>query len=363
MSEEKTESPTEKKLHEARKQGSVSKSQDIADGVGLLAVVVVLTNTQPWITDNLHDIMREGLDFVAAPHHDDVALLAALWRMLRSALFMALPVLLAAALAALAALACQVGLHFTLDPIKPKFSNVNPTTGIKRVFSLRALLDLLKSVIKAVAFLWIGSLVLAWLLPLSLNSMYQPTRELAYLSWTACLTLLQLWLGVYVVVGIADYALQRMVFMRSQRMSKDEVKREHKSDEGDPVIKGERRKQQRWLSAGAEPAPQLAMRQASVLVTNPTHYAVALRYAPEEGGLPSVVASGQDKQAAVLRQLAREAGVPIVANPPLARALYRVASSHPIPEPLFEAVAAVLRWVHATEHLESAQPTPLPSPD
>ncbi|VFR17126.1 Flagellar biosynthesis protein FlhB [plant metagenome] len=353
MSEEKTESPTEKKLRDARLQGAALKSQDIVDSMSLLAVVVLMISATSWLAGHFNDILAEGLAFVDGDH-DDTALLSALWRILRSALIASLAVVAAAAGAALLALALQVGFHPTLKPVTPRLENVNPVAGFKRLFSLRALLDLAKSIVKALIFLWIGGLVLAWLLPIALAAAYQPVRELAHLAWQACMRLLQFWLGVYLVIGLIDWFLQRMVFLRSQRMSKDEVKREHKNDEGDPIIKGERRKLQRSSADGPEPSPKAAMHQASVLVTNPTHYAVALRYHPQECPVPQILATGMDEQAAVLRELARREDVPIVANPPLARALYQAGPGAYIPEPLFEAVAAVLRWVLATAHLEQS---------
>jgi type III secretion protein U len=361
MSDEKTESPTEKKLRDARLQGAALKSQDIVDSMSLLAVVVLMMSATSWLASHFNDILAEGLAFVTGPH-DDTALLSALWRILRSTLIVSLTVVAVAAGAALLALAIQVGFHPTLKPVTPRLDNVNPVAGLKRLFSLRSLLDLAKSIVKGLIFLWIGGLVLSWLLPIALAAAYQPIRELAHLAWQACLRLLQFWLGVYLVLGLIDWFIQRMVFLRSQRMSKDEVKREHKNDEGDPIIKGERRKLQRAGGEG-ESSPKAAMRQATVLVTNPTHYAVALRYDPQDCPVPRILATGMDEQAAVLRELARREGVPIAANPPLARALYKAGPDAFIPEPLFEAVAAVLRWVLATSQLEHSPSLPQQASD
>jgi type III secretion protein U len=134
------------------------------------------------------------------------------------------------------------------------------------------------------------------------------------------------------------------MFLKKMKMSKDEVKREHKNQEGDPRIKGERRRLAREM-ATAPPPSKVGM--ANMMVVNPTHYAVAVRYAPDEHPLPRVIAKGMDEQAAQLRYAARDAGVPIIGNPPVARALYKVGVDQPIPEELFETVAAILRWVDA----------------
>jgi len=139
--------------------------------------------------------------------------------------------------------------------------------------------------------------------------------------------------------------LQRWTFLRSQRMSKDEVKQEHRNADGDPHIKQERRKLAREMARGGNRAGPAVIARANAVVVNPTHYAVAIRYVPEEYPLPVVLAKGLDAEALQLRQAAMHYDVPIVANPPVARALHKIEVNAPIPEEMFEVVAAILRWV------------------
>jgi type III secretion protein U len=153
-----------------------------------------------------------------------------------------------------------------------------------------------------------------------------------------------LWIGVAVFVAVApiDFLIQHILFIKGQMMSKDEVKREFKGQEGDPEIKGQRKRLALELS---NEAPRQAVAKADALVVNPTHYAVAIRYRADEAGVPLVLAKGVDDAALALRRHAEELGVPIFANPPLARALHKVPLDHAVPEELFEAVSVVLRWV------------------
>jgi len=184
-----------------------------------------------------------------------------------------------------------------------------------------------------------------WMLPLIVGSLYQPLAELSKLFWALLVKLFIVAAAVFVVIGVVDVKLQRALFMRKMRMSKVEVKRERKQMDGDPKIKAERRKLAREFATTA--APQQRVGFANALIVNPTHYAVAIRYAPDEHPLPLVIARGMDESAAQLRRFAREANVPIIGNPPVARALYKVGVDEPIPDELFETVAAILRWVDA----------------
>jgi type III secretion protein U len=179
------------------------------------------------------------------------------------------------------------------------------------------------------------------LLPILVVSGYGVPTAIGQTAWSSLLRLVLPCAVLFVVLGVADYVVQRLIFLKQQKMSKDELKREWKEDEGDPQLKGERKALAREIAFSN---PKAAVATANAVVVNPTHYAVALRYAPDECGLPVVVARGVDADAAVIREAAVAAGVPIIGNPPLARALYRVGVNSTVPEPLLEAVAVVLRW-------------------
>ncbi|HEX7684142.1 MAG TPA: type III secretion system export apparatus subunit SctU [Trinickia sp.] len=344
MSGEKTEQPTEKRLRDVRKKGQASKSQDIAESVCVLAVVIMLAAALHLVTDLLHTIVHAALEAVHGDHSLQSTLVA-LGGMAKAGVLLSVPIALGAALAAGVANAAQVNLLVSFEPVMPKFDQVNPASGLKRIFSLRAVIDLAKMIIKSSVLLAIMWMTIRGLLPLLSGAPYQTLPKLITLLWHSLERLLAIAAVAYLVIGIADYKVAHWLFMRQNRMSKDDVKRERKQDEGDPHIKGERKKIGREMVM--EEPEKKAVGLSTLVVTNPTHYAVALRYLPETDALPVVVASGVDADAALVRRYAAEAGVPVVANPPVARTLYRVRVGDPIPETMFEVVAAILRWVNS----------------
>lgn len=341
MSDEKTEEPTEHKLRKAREQGQVARSQDVAAAASTLAAVAALAALGEIGVDRFRLIFRQALDFGEV--EPDVHLIfQKIGSMAFDALAIILPVVLAAGGGAAMGMAAHVGIKVTPKALIPKFENVNPAQGIKRVFSMRSLLTFVLNVIKAVAIGVVMWQVILVLLPLVVGAIYQTPRAIGAIGWEANLKLFYFALGVFVAIAPLDYLLSRYMFLKEQRMTKDEVKREHKSQEGDPEIKGQRRNLAREM---VESSPEQAMGRADALIVNPTHYAVALRYRADEAGVPVVLAKGVDDAALHLRLLAREMGVPVFANPPLARALHKVAENQAIPEEYFEAVSVVLRWV------------------
>ncbi|WGS54185.1 type III secretion system export apparatus subunit SctU [Paraburkholderia sp. D15] len=341
MSDEKTEKPTEKKLREARRDGEVSKSTDLVDGVLLAAGVLVLVACGDMIVDAARSSLNIALHFVAGDH--DMVTLAVALQQIGSRLAGAVLMPVAAAfVAAIVALAPQTGFQISMKPVAFKLGAVSPMAGIKKIFSARALIDLLKMIVKGAIVSLVMWQTIKSLMPMVVGSLYQPLPQLSRLFAGVVLKLFGVAALVFILMGAADVKLQKWLFIRSKKMSKDEIKREYKQDEGDPVIKGERRRLAREMATSA-PRPKVGA--ANVMVVNPTHYAVAVRYAPEENPLPVIIAKGFDEEAARLRREAQMANVPIVGNPPVARALYKVELGAPIPEELFETVAAILRWV------------------
>ncbi|WP_310312197.1 type III secretion system export apparatus subunit SctU [Paraburkholderia terricola] len=343
MSDEKTEQPTDKKLRDARQDGETVKSTDLPFAAILLAAAVGFGVGGPRMAEQLRIVMRNGLDVAHlqtpdAPLHDLLAEAGL------HALLLVFPIALGAALVGIAAIAAQVGLQISLKPLEPKFDAINPASGLKRIFSVRSLIDLAKTVIKAVVITAVLWKTLVLLVPLMVGVVYEPIGSIDSIAWGTVCRVLGISGALYLVIGAADYGVQHWLFIRDHRMSKDEVKRENKNSEGDPHIKGQRRKLAREFASSDQQQP---VKNASVVVVNPTHYAVALRYVPAESGLPRVIAKGVDAEARVIREEAARRGIPIVGNPPLARALYRVALEDAIPEPLFDAVASVLAWVES----------------
>jgi len=342
MAEEKTEQPTPKKLEKAREEGQVAKSPDLVEFACLALIVVALQAGAGYFGGALRGVVQTALDF-AGGEHTSTSLLSAMTKLEHTALMLMLPIALASVAAAVLAFAPQVGFQIATKPITPKFDAINPGTGFKKIFSMKALIDLAKMVVKALVICAVIWATIDMLLPLVASSLYLPVAALSTVLWNSLMRLLDVAIVLFLLIGAADYGLQRWMFMRQNKMSKDEVKRERKDQDGDPQIKSQRRKLAREFASS--PPPEKSISRANMLLVNPTHYAVAVRYEPGETPLPVILARGVDEEAAVLRRLAMQHGVPIVSNPPVARALYRVPEDQPIPEELLDVVAAILRWV------------------
>lgn len=341
MSDEKTEKPTQKRLRDAKKKGQHAKSQDVTAAVVLLAVTVCLAAAASMTAGRLAAVVSRLLDDLGQVR-GSTELMPSLVAIAGEGILCILPFVFTALFAGIAGSAMQVGLNFSMEPVTPKFDKLNPAQGLKKIFSMKSVIELVKTIVKAAAMVAVLWKVITGLLPALMSSAYLPPASIAAAGWDAVLHLVFGALVLFLIVGPLDFGIQKFQFLKDQRMSKDEVKREHKESEGDPQLKGKRKQIAREI---ANSAPKQTVPGASVVVTNPTHYAVALRYVPGETAVPIVVAKGVDEEAAVIRQLAQEHRVPIVADPPLARALYTLPLHDPIPERMFEAVAAILRWV------------------
>jgi type III secretion protein U len=343
MSDDKTEEPTQKKLRDARRDGQVSKSSDMVDAVSMAAAVMVVVSSASSYSQTLHEIVNVAIQFVGGDH-SLTNMTQQTYKIGALALTIILPCVLAAALGAIVASIGQVGFQITTKPVSPNLESVSPVAGIKRIFTIKSLIEIAKMIVKASVVFIVMWVTIRQMVPLIADGLYQPLHELSVVFWEMLHKLLIVSVAVLIITSAADIKLQGIMFMKNMMMSKDEVKREYKDSEGDPHLKGERRRLAQEMVN--EPPPQ-KVGLANMMLVNPTHYAVAVRYAPDEHPLPRVIAKGMDEHAAVLRREARDAGVPIIGNPPVARALYKVGLNQPIPEELFETVAAILRWVEA----------------
>ena len=351
---EKTEEPTDKKLRDAKQKGQGPKSTDIVAAAVLIISLLALMGAGGAIYQRLSSVVRLGLG-EALQTKTNQAMAALATQMLLDALWAALPLVVLSVLAATVALFAQVGVVISFEGLTPKFDKLNPAEGVKKIFSVRALIEFVKSVFKAIALGWVLYVSVKGMVPLLVGSAYLPLASGALVAWKSMLDLLAVACLVFVVIAPIDFALQRFLFIRDQRMSKDDIKREHKEADGDPQMKGQRKAMAHEI---ANSPPQQKVPGASVVVTNPTHFAVALRYDPETTPVPVVVAKGADEAAALIREIAARHGVPIVGNPPLARALFKLPLEHPIPAALFDAVAVVLRWVAELERVNAAAAAP-----
>lgn len=339
----RTESATPKRREQAREEGSVLRSTDVDATLALWVNLFLFVGLWGGTSTLLARTMAYLLQRACTGHLDDTTLGILALDILSILAKILLPFLGLNLLAALTIQMAQHGLHFNLKALTPKFSKLNPLPGFQKLFSARSLVELLKSLVKFLIVTAVAYSVLGSRIPVLLGTLKLPLNtSISYLQ----ATLFILYRNVLVAMlflALADYFYQRFQFEKSMRMTKQEVKDEAKDADGNPEIKG---KQKSLMMQAAMRRIRTQVPKASVVITNPTHFAVALKY---EAGSPApiCVAKGLDHLALKIREAAKEAGVAIVENPPLARALYRsVDVDKPIPGELYQAVAQVLAYVY-----------------
>jgi flagellar biosynthetic protein FlhB len=341
-SDQKTEQPSQRKLTSARQRGQVIQSREVNNlfMLGTGAVIVLLLS--PSLARRLTVTLARFLDPASLLSSDGV-LWEAVWRLFGEIAGAFVLQLLLIVVAAAAGSVMQTGLVLATEKIGFDMERLSPIAGFKRLFSVRAALEFLKGLAKfAVVMGLVGVLLRPEIGTLETLTSAAP----AALTADIYRLLIKITVGVLVLVALLallDYGYQRVSFMRSMRMSKQEVKEEHKQSEGDPMVKARLRQ---IRMERARKRMMAAVPGASVVVTNPTHFAVALKYEMGEKGAPKVVAKGADLIAQRIREIAEENDVPLVENPPLARALYaNVEIDHEIPPEHFRAVAEIINYV------------------
>lgn len=341
-SQAKTEPPTQKRLKDLRKRGQVVKSPDVSATVAVITAVVFLTIAGAALIERLRAVLdaSTGLDFRTL----DSPQVLGQWvgRLMLEAVWATLPMVIVLVTAGVLAGCLQVGPVFATEQIKPQLSRINPVEGCKRLFSLHSVFELLKLAVKTAALLSIIWISVRSALPELLRSHW--LADGAVLQLALYLLKMLCWSAVVCFIAIAAFDLwfQNWDFRRRNRMSIEEVRREHKETDGDPHVRNRRRQLHREVG---EASMLSNVRKASVVVVNPTHIAVALYYRPGETQLPVVVAKGEGELARAIRRIAEEEGVPVLHNVDLARQLRTEAPvDQYIPEQLIEPVAAVLRW-------------------
>ena len=334
---DRTEAPTPKRLQKAREEGNAPVSREAIALAVLVVAALVLSTAAPPLSVGL---ARRLTVFVANMHRLDPA--AALKAAGVDLLYGAAPLVLGALVAAAGATLLQTGFLIHLRAAAPDLTRLNPKRGWKRIFSVTALLETLKSLVKIVVVAWAGWEALGAALPELRQALGWDAVTLTTRVGRQVMNLLLAMLAAQAVITTLDLLYVRFRHMRSLRMSRQDVREEHKELEGDPQIKA-RIKQIRIHRARKRMLA--AVPKATVVVTNPTHYAVALAYDRARGGAPRVVAKGVDSMAARIRELAEDNRVPLVANPPLARALYRVELDTEIPAEHYKTVAQIIAYV------------------
>ncbi|MEX1198409.1 MAG: flagellar biosynthesis protein FlhB [Pseudohongiellaceae bacterium] len=343
--QEKTEEPTPRRREKAKEEGQVARSRELTTYMLLLTGVAALWLMGQMLYGQLARIMEQSFVFDRAQAFDVNVMLNNVARLAEITLLALLPLFLTLALVALTAPLMLGGWSMSAKALQPKFSKLNPLKGLKRIFSSQALIELLKVMAKAVL---VGAVLTVFLssritdfMALMDQSIQRALINGMMLAAAAC----ALMILTLIVVVLIDVPYQLWSHTKKLRMTKEEIKREHKESDGDPQMKSRIRSQQQEM---ARKRMMSKVPDADVVVTNPTHYAIALRYQDGRMAAPKVQAKGADAVAEAIRNLAREHGVPLLQAPPLARALYaHVDLDEEVPMELYTAVAEVLAWAFA----------------
>lgn len=340
---QKTEDPTPKRLQDAREKGQVARSQEVNHWFIILGFALILGVMSPWVVNRIGLAM---LPFIERPHDIIVESSTAQTLMYETvkevAIALSLP-FLAMIVLALASGFLQFGLIFSFETLKPKLSKLSLVSGFKKIFGSRAIMEFLKGVLKITL---IGAVIAAVIWPegqkiVNLSDL-QPQEILAFLRVESLRILIAV-LAMMTVIAAADFAYQRYKHIKEMRMTRQEVRDETKQAEGDPLVKSRLRQIRMERSRRRMMA---AVPSADVVVTNPTHYAIALKYNSEEMNAPTVVAKGIDDVALRIRDVARQNEVPLVENRPLAHALYdAVEIDEEVPPEHYKAVAEIIGYV------------------
>jgi flagellar biosynthetic protein FlhB len=339
----KTEKPTPKKKKDARKKGQVAKSPEIGGWLSLLVLTMVMPLAFGYAESRI--LAVQALTDQVMAHPTVPGALTVLVKGMENAVLIIMPFAGMIAVIGVLCSVAQVGFVFSAKGITPQFSKLNPLTGLKRLFSIRGLWDLAKTVIKLGVIALFATRDIIALMHTLMGSQPVAIQPLIDYAGQELLSFVRILAVIGFLLGVADFAFQRHKLTADLKMTKHEVKEEMRESQGDPLIKGQIRRRQRAMSRLRMMAE---VSRADMVITNPTHYAVALRYDRSRSTAPRVVAKGSDEVAARIREAATRHGVPIVEDPPLARAVYGACDiDDEIPEALYMAVARLLAFVYS----------------
>ncbi|MBS4217735.1 flagellar biosynthesis protein FlhB [Bacillus sp. FJAT-49711] len=345
---EKTEKATPKKRLDARKKGQTAKSQDVNTAIGLLAVFLFLLFFSSNMGKIAVDTFRHSFNEFLLMEVSEANIQLILLDILKEIAFLLGPVMLIALIAGIASNLMQVGFMVTGEPLQPKLEKLDPIKGMKRIFSIRAIVELLKSILK-IGFVGSITFFVLWIridevLILSHKSIGSALKTVGSLTMqmgiAASLALLFL--------SLFDYLYQKYDYEKNIRMSKQDIKDEFKNTEGDPLIKSKVKQKQREMAMSRM---MQEVPKADVIITNPTHYAIALKYDEEIDDAPVIIAKGVDFMAQKIKYIASEHNIIMVENRPLARSLYdQIDIGQKVPDDFFKAVAEILAYVYRIKH-------------
>lgn len=343
--EDKQFDATPRKLEQARKEGQVVKSKDFSTAVSLLVLFSVIFGLAPFIWKEIVQVFTLLYEQIPNAHLDKIGYSYILLVAVKGAVLIIGPILAIAWLVAVLADFIQVGPLVAVAPLMPKLDKLNPTKYFKNIMSIKTVFELFKNIVKVVVLGYIGWMVYSdhietILMLASVDNNFAVMIEFGKLMtefiFKACIA--------FLIISAADYGVTKWKFLKDQKMSFKEIKDEYKNSEGDPNVKAAlRQRRMQMLQQGAMDS----VPTADFVVTNPTHVACALKYVAEEMDSPMLIAKGTELIAKKIIDIAKEHSVPVIENPPVARALFRMCDiNQPIPPELYKAVAEILMFVY-----------------
>jgi flagellar biosynthesis protein FlhB len=342
--QERTEQATSRRREEAREKGQVARSQELVSVSILVACLVYFYFGTSGLVKNIMELMTSGFRAAGTADVTQANITNIITGYVFKGAIVLFPLMLTVLVAAILSNVLQVGLMFSQESLQPKFSKIDPIKGFERLLSLRSVIELIKNIFKICIVGSVAYVVIRNELDNMLILMEQSVwRTLVYLGGI-CFKIVLATTIVLLLLAILDYIYQRWEYEKSLRMTKQEIKDEYKNTEGDPLIKARIRRLQR---EAAQKRMMAEVPKADVIITNPTHLAIAIKYDPDNMHAPMVVAKGADYIAEKIRQIAEENDVVIVENKPLAQVLYKIVKvNNAIPETFYRAVAEVLAYVY-----------------
>ena len=353
--EDKQYDATPQKLERARKEGQVVKSKDFSTALSLLVLFSAIFGIAPFIWNQIVQVFSLLYDQIPNAHLDQVGYLYILLVAAKGAAMIIGPILFLAWFIAILGDFIQVGPLIAIAPLMPKLDKLNPTKYFKNIMSMKTIFELFKNILKVVILGYIGWMVYSQhiesiLMLASIDNNFAVMIEFGKILnefiFKACIA--------FLIIAVADYGVSKMKFLKDQKMSFKEIKDEYKNSEGDPNVKAQlRQRRMQMLQQGAMDS----VPTADFVVTNPTHVACAIKYVHEEMDSPMLIAKGTELIAKKIIAIAREHGVPVIENPPVARALFKMVDlNQQIPPELYKAVAEILMFVYKMKNHTNKRP-------
>ncbi|SHO50739.1 flagellar biosynthesis protein FlhB [Desulfopila aestuarii] len=341
---ERTEAPSSKRREDFRKKGQVAQSKEVQTATLFTIVLLFWIFYMPVFWRGINDLLTSFFQGIGNFQSTDTQTIALFWFIIQKSALLLAPLFLLVLIIGFFSSFFQIGWLFTTQPLVPDFSKLDPIKGFGRFFSRRSLIEVLKSMAKVALIAWVGySTVLGKFGEALLLADTTVGATVSFLAETAALILAKI-CAVLIFIAFLDFLFVRWEMEEKMKMTKQELKEEYKEMEGDPHIKAQIRQIQQEM---ARKRMMAEVPKADVIVTNPTHISVAIRYSADEMDAPMIIAKGSDIVAMKIREIAREHEIPIIENPPVARLLHKLELNSFVPENLFKAVAEILAHVYS----------------